>query len=366
MPDYTLIDRPAMLCPALAGERRIGLDTEFMREKTFFAELCLVQIAVDDSLYCVDPLAGDRTADPSLEQFWDCAMQATWVAHSARQDIEVIYQSADRMPLKLFDTQIAASLTGLATQLGYAALVQELFGIEIAKTHTRADWSRRPLSDAVLQYAAEDVQYLLPAQDLLLERLEQLGRRNWAEEDSARLLDTSLYDIDPKLAVSRLKGARNLRGRRRAAAARLAVWRETEALRRNRPRQWIVKDAVLIELAKTLPTELATLKEFDGLAEGLIRRAGMDILGAISSSDGDDTNYQPPSRPQEADKALLKVLQREVAECAADLGLAAETLAAKRDLTAIVLDGNGSSKVLEGWRHAVIGERLESLIQASG
>lgn len=362
MPNYTLIDQPATICSAIAAEQRIGLDTEFMREKTFFAELCLVQVAVDEQLYCIDPLSGEPGGDVPLNTFWDCLMQATWVAHSARQDIEVVYQSAGRMPLQLFDTQVAAGLTGFAPQLGYAALVQELFGVEIAKTHTRADWSRRPLADAVLQYAAEDVEYLLPAQDRLMESLDKLGRLAWAEEDSARLLDTALYDVDPNLAVVRLKGARNLRGKRRAAANRLAIWREQEALRRNRPRQWIVRDTVLMELAKAMPSELADLNDIEGLADGLIRRAGKHIVATIQAASDDEDSYRPPPAPDEAQKALLKRMQQEVAQCAGDLGLAAETLASKRDLSAIILDGRDNSRVLEGWRHELIGERLLGLV----
>ena len=225
MTDFSMVDDIDTIADDLSSPDFIGLDTEFMREKTFFAELCLVQISSGTSIYCVDPLG---SAD--MASFWNNAMQTPWVVHSARQDIEVIYQAAERMPGALFDTQIAAGLLGYAPQMGYATLVSELFNVEIPKSHTRADWSRRPLADAVLQYAAEDVEYLLPAREILAERLDKLGRLHWADEDSALLLDPKLYDIDPQAAIKRLKGARNLRGQKRSAAARLAAWTWPSAL----------------------------------------------------------------------------------------------------------------------------------------
>ena len=229
MSEYTLVEQPDSICSDLAQHDRVGVDTEFMRERTFFAELSLVQVSAGADVYCVDPLAGD-----SLRSFWETLADRTWVVHSARQDIEVIYQSAQLMPSTLFDTQVAGGLLGLAPQIGYAGLVKELFDVDISKAHTRANWSRRPIADALLQYAAEDVFYLLPAYEQLAGALEKKNRLNWALEDSALLLAPSLSEIDPALAIDRLKGARNLRGRSRAAAARLAAWREREALQISR------------------------------------------------------------------------------------------------------------------------------------
>jgi ribonuclease D len=357
MTDYSIIDRVDDIAGELRGATFIGLDTEFMREKTFFAELCLVQVATTSAIYCIDPLG-----NADMLQFWDAAMQSGWVVHSARQDIEVIYQAAERMPSQLFDTQVAAGLLGHAPQLGYANLVSTLFGVELAKSHTRADWSRRPLADAELLYAAEDVQYLLPARDLLAEQLDKRGRLRWADEDSALLLNPALYDTDPRLAINRLKGAKNLRGRRRVAAAELAAWRETEALRANRPRQWIARDSALLEIANRLPQTTAALNDVDDLPGGLVRRSGDQILELVASSCGDDDGYRPSTAPDEAQKALLKKLQQVVAECAADLGLAAETVASRKELSAVIIDGIRDSRVFSGWRHQIVGERLLQLL----
>ena len=357
MPQYTLVDRPEKINTHLGTHDPIGVDTEFMREKTYFAQLCLVQISTTAGCYCVDPLVDD-----DLSAFWEVVTGKTWIVHSGRQDIEVIYQTAQRMPARLFDTQIAAGLLGHMPQLGYADLVNEFFDVELAKSHTRADWTRRPLPDAVLQYAAEDVEYLLPAFDMLTESLDKMGRLAWAEEDSALLLDPALYDTDPKLAIARLKGARNMHGRSHAAAARLAAWRENEALRANRPRQWIVKDRVLLEIAARQPSQASELARIDGLPPGLLRRAGDDLLAVIRASAADDDSYRPPNRPDESQKALLKEMLSKVAECAADLGLAAETIAPRKELSAVILSGHRDSRVFSGWRRALIGEQLIELL----
>ena len=356
MPEFTLVEQPASIAADLGKHDYVGVDTEFMREKTFFAELCLVQVATGETIYCVDPLN-----DHSMDEFWPALMRDTWVVHSGRQDIEVVYQTSGEIPDRLFDTQIAAGLLGHAPQMGYATLIKELFDVEIEKTHTRANWSKRPLLDAFLEYAAEDVEYLLPAYEALAEQLDRKGRLAWAEEDSALLLNPALYDIDPKLAVERMKGARNLRGKRRAVAARLAAWRETEALRANRPRQWIAKDSALLEVAASMPDSIEALGRIDGMAAGLIRRSGESILSAVTASGGDD-NYRPPAAPDEQQKALLKSVQKQVAECAADLGLAAETVASKRDLSAVIMGGDRASKVLSGWRRSLVGDQLLKML----
>jgi len=319
--------------------------------------LCLVQVATGENIYCIDPLI-----EHDMDAFWEMLMRRTWVVHSARQDIEVVYQTAAKMPGKIVDTQIAAGLLGYAPQMGYATLVKELFDIDIPKSHTRADWSRRPLADAFLQYAAEDVEYLLPAYDILAERLDKVGRLTWAEEDAAQLLDPALYDIEPRLAIDRMKGARKLHGKYRAAAASLAAWRESEASRANRPRQWIAKDSSLLDVASSLPGSIDELSQIDGLPAGLIRRSGQTLLDAITASSVAEDDYRPPSPPDESQKALLKSMQKRVAECADNLGLAAETLASKRDLSALIFDGDKKSKVLTGWRRSVVGEDLSDLL----
>jgi ribonuclease D len=357
MPHFQFVDRPESLTSALCGHERLGIDTEFMREKTYFAQLCLVQVATPEEIYCVDPLD-----DGDHRMFWESLLAQPWVVHSARQDIEVIWQTAGAMPAEIFDTQVAAGLLGYPAQMGYASLVQDLFDVEMDKSHTRADWTRRPLRESWLQYAAEDVEYLLPAFDALSTRLEKSGRLSWAQEDSRFLLDPNLYVVNEDQAIDRLKGARNFRGRRRAAASRLAAWREAEAIRRNRPRQWIARDTVLLDIAYQLPTTEQELAAIDEMPPKLVSRVGEELLQAVADSANDENNYRPPRPPNEQQKALLKKMQAAVARCADELGLAAETIASKKELSAIIISGSRQSRVLQGWRSEIIGNHLLSLL----
>jgi ribonuclease D len=357
MPEFTFVNQPDTIAPALDASPHLGVDTEFIREKTCFAHLCLLQVAVPDRVYCIDPLAGSP-----MQAFWDMAFSRTWVVHSARQDIEVVFQSAGAMPRNLFDTQIAAGLLGMQPQIGYAGLVKALFDVDLPKSHTRADWSQRPLPDALLHYAVEDVEYLLPAYGLLAERLDKAGRKEWAEQDSRLLLDESLYALDEAQAIERLKGARNLRGRRRSAAERLAVWREAEAARRNRPRQWILRDSALLEIAQQLPSNMAALRAVDALPAKLVNRAGADLLAIVARSTKDENDYRPPPAPDEQQKKLLKSLQATVKKCADELGISPELVASRRELSALILSGSTESRVFHGWRRPLIGERLLQLL----
>jgi ribonuclease D len=357
MPHYQFVEESDSLVPELQKQGQLGVDTEFMRERTYFAQLCLTQISTPDEIWCVDPLSGQPQ-----EAFWTEMLIHDWVVHSARQDIEVIYQMTGAMPASIFDTQVAAGLLGYPAQMGYAGLVKELFDVEIHKTHTRADWTKRPLRDAYLEYAAEDVVYLLPACEILSERLEEKGRLGWAREDSQWLLDPELYDIGDSQAIERLKGARNFRGRKRAAAVRLAAWREAEAIKRDRPRQWIMRDNVLLDIAWNLPETEAAMVDIQGVPPKLVNRVGRQLLELIAASAQDDGGYNPPRPPDEAQKALLKEMQSRVAACAKELDIAAETLASKRELSAVINSGNRNSRVFGGWRAELIGNELLALL----
>ena len=357
MTQYQFVEESDSLVPALQNLGQLGVDTEFMRERTYFAQLCLVQISTGGEIWCVDPLSGH-----SQDDFWQELLAHDWVLHSARQDIEVIYQTAGTMPASIFDTQVAAGLLGYPAQMGYAGLVKELFDVEIHKSHTRADWSKRPLREEYLDYAAEDVEFLLPAFDLLTEQLDKKGRLAWAREDSHWLLDPALYDIGDSQALDRLKGARNFRGRRRAAAARLAGWREAEAIKRDRPRQWIMRDNVLLDIAHQLPQSESAMADIQGVPSKLVQRVGRQLLELVAASANDNRDYSPPRPPDEGQKALLKEMQSRVAACAKELDIAAETLASKRELSGVIISGNRNSRVFSGWRAELIGNDLLNLL----
>lgn len=361
MTDFIFVDDHSTIRDQFAQSDRIGVDTEFLREKTFLAQLCLVQVSTRDQIYCIDPLSdGDYAA------MWEALLKPEWVVHSGRQDIEVIYQSAARMPAALFDTQVAAGLLGYAPQMGYGNLVEELFDVQLPKTHTRADWSQRPLPHALLEYAADDVEYLLRMYDVLAERLDNLGRLDWARQDSALLLDPKLYEINPEDAVDRLKGARNLRGARRAIACRLAAWREARALDRNRPRQWILRDAALIDMAYRQPNSLSALRSIESVPDKVASHSGEELLRIIKDAAEESSSYRPPQPPDERQKALLKELQSLVAKCAKQLGLPAEIVAARKELSAVIATGRRDTRVFQGWRRELIGDALSEKLDSAG
>lgn len=363
MPEYQFVDLKTddRLGMTIPQQSRIGVDTEFVREKTFHAQLCLIQIATDSEIYCADPMELDARNDDRAKALWQAITGPAWVLHSGRQDLEVIYQTVELMPGEIFDTQVAAALLGYQPQIGYGNLVNELFGVELEKSHTRADWSRRPLPDAFIKYAAEDVEYLLPAYDKLTERLEALGRLHWAVEDSMDLLDLSLYESDVTDAINRLKGARNLRGAARAAAAQLAAWREQEAIRRDRPRQWIMRDAVLLEIAVNRPDTMKKLGTTPGLAARTAARAGEQLLRVLADAEKEQSDYEPPRKPNEQQKAALKKMQKQVSDTAGALGLATELIAPKKDLSAALL-GSRDLRIFRGWRLEQVGQQLLEIL----
>ena len=364
MPEYQFVDLQTddRLGTTIPKQSRIGVDTEFVREKTFYAQLCLIQIATENNIYCADPMGLDARNDDRAKALWQAITGPAWVLHSGRQDLEVIYQTVDLMPSEIFDTQVAAALLGYQPQIGYGNLVNELFDIELAKSHTRADWSQRPLPDVFIEYAAEDVQYLLPAYDTLTERLDKLGRVEWAVADSMDLLDVSLYENDAAQAINRLKGARNLRGRARSAAANLAAWREREALRRNRPRQWIMRDPVLLEIAVNRPDTKKKLSATPGLAERTAARVGDQLLRALADAENELSDYEPPQKPDERQKAVLNTMQSQVSDAAEELGLATELIASKKELFSAML-GSRDLRIFRGWRREYVGQRLLELLE---
>lgn len=338
-------------CPA------VGLDTEFMRERTYYPQLCLIQLNTGRNIFCVDPLA-----DLDLEPLWQALRSCELVVHSGRQDIEVIYLSARQMPGRLFDTQVAAALIGEAPQIGYANLVNRLFTIELPKSHTRADWSQRPLRDSFLEYAAEDVEYLLGAQERLVSELRKAERLDWAQEDSMALLNPAWYVVEPASAVDRLRGARNFDGIARSVAESLAEWREIRAESSDRPRQWIMKDAVLLQLATQRPRTLSSLGAIPGMPPATLRKQG-EILLRIINDPPRASSHQPLERPTEADKALLRSLSSVVAKVAGKLGIAPEIIAPRKELADAVA-GQRSLRVFSGWRQRVVGQRLLEVLQS--
>jgi ribonuclease D len=234
LPAVRYIDTSAALtvvCAQLRGNPWLILDTEFLREKTYYPKLCLLQVATPDLIACIDPLALEDLT-PLLDVIYDEGIMK--VLHAARQDMEIFFHLRNALPAPVFDTQIAALLLGYPDQIGYGNLVKETLGIELDKLHSRTDWSRRPLSDEQIRYAAEDVFYLAQVYRHLVEKLTGLGRLDWLSEDFARLTQVELYSNDPEQAWLKVRGSNRLRGPSLAVLQALAQWRETVARDRTR------------------------------------------------------------------------------------------------------------------------------------
>lgn len=345
----------AALATRLAGEPRIGLDTEFLRERTYRAQLCLLQLAGSSEASCVDPLALAELG-PLAKLLG--APGVLKVMHASRQDLEVLLPAVG-LTRPVFDTQIAASLIGMPAQVGYAQAVRHLLGKELSKSHTRTDWSRRPLSPEQLEYALDDVRYLLPLAAQLEEQVERLGRSEWLSEELRALDDVSALTIDPQDAWLRLKGLRDLDPGRERLARLLAAWRERSAVAHNRPRGWILDDAVLRELVLQVPRTPQALAAVADLPPGLVKRRGAELLECIAQAQVPDPAppLQARARPDPLKAALVKKLGSISQSVARELNLMPEVLATRRDLEQLA-EGRRDGALLHGWRRAVLGERL--------
>jgi ribonuclease D len=333
----------------------IGLDTEFLRERTYRAELCLIQAATEDDATCIDPLAGidltplvgPLTSDRSVK-----------VMHASRQDLEVLFPLAG-LVRPVFDTQIAAALTGLPAQVGYGDLVKRTLGVELAKSHTRTDWSRRPLSTEQVEYALDDVRYLLPLKSSLEEQLDKLGRLAWLAEELAGLSDVQAFVVDPDNAWQRLKGLRGLDPGRTRLTRALAAWRERRAIDRNRPRGWILDDISLREIVMRVPRTVEQLQQVPEMAPAIVKNCAEDLLRIVAEADVPDPPPPVISRPRPSPEqmALVKKLGALNQAIAQQLGLSPEVLATRRDIESLA-EGGRDLGILQGWRKEIVGERL--------
>ena len=333
----------------------VGLDTEFLRERTYRAELCLVQVSAASDASCVDPLALPDLA-PLARVL--TAPRTIKIMHASRQDIEVLLPVTG-LVRPVFDTQIAAALTGLPAQVGYAELVRRLIGKELAKSHTRTDWSRRPLSSEQIDYALDDVRYLLPLKALLEEKLQQLDRLEWLSEELAALDDARSFSTEPEQAWQRVKGLRGLDEERMRLAQRIAAWRERRAIERNRPRGWILDDAALREIVLQVPRSLQELSAIAEVPAGVVKHCGEELLACVRAAEiaNPPPALPPRVRPDPLKTALVKKLAALNQAVAAELAVSPEILATRRDLEQLA-DGREDVSVLKGWRRGVIGDRM--------
>lgn len=338
----------------------VALDTEFVRERTFHPRLALVQLAWDGGqVALVDVLALERPAD--LVALIE-GRGLTKVMHSASEDLQALHHHYGVLPQPLFDTQVAAAMCGLGAGLSYQKLVAELLGVQLEKGETRSDWMRRPLSDAQLHYAAEDVRHLGAVHAELDARLRALGRRDWLDEDCQRLLDNAIRDDDPYPHLAS-RSAQRMDATQQARLCRLLRWRDRRARESDKPRSWILDPELSTLLALRPPTDR---RSFDALLDGMPRaprRHRGELWDLISRPLAPDELAIPlASQPDPDMKPLLKRAQSAVAGVAGELGIPEGLLAAKRHLEAL-LERREWPEALSGWRRSLLEPRLAPLLQ---
>lgn len=365
--DSLYIDTPAALeslCARLQGQPWITLDTEFMRERTYYPELCLIQVATADVVACVDNLAVPKL-EPLLAVLLD--PHTTKVLHAARQDLEIFYHLCGKVPAPVFDTQIAARFLGLPDQVGYGNLVQSLLGITLDKSHARTDWARRPLPPAAVAYAADDVRHLRELYVRLLDELAARGRSAWAEPEFKALAEERLYRPDPDNAWNRVRGIQRLKPSALGLVKSLAAWRERAAMEENRPRQWILKDESLIDMARQRPADLQALGAMRGLGESFAKRHGAEVMKILSAG-GDGVDAVLPKAPPAlttTQEALVDALTALVRLKAAAAKVSTPSLATRGELERLVR-GERDLELLKDWRLEAAGRDLLAFLDGNG
>ncbi len=368
MTSINYIDTPeqlAELCVEIAKQPWLALDTEFLREKTYYPKFCLLQIATPDWAVCVDPIAL-----PNLDDLFTAIYNPAIIKvfHSCRQDLEIFYQITGKLPAPIFDTQVAAPLLGYQDNPGYAMLVSSLLNINLSKAHTRADWSKRPLSPAELEYAADDVIYLCQIYKIMVQKLTELGRIDWLTNDFNELSNPEHYHVNPEKAWLKIKGKNKLTGKQLSIIQTLSNWREHTAQQENRPKSWLLRDELLFDLAKLQPESLGELAKIRAINERTVSRHGKEICRLITEAKDRpplplNENGRPAKKTQQQE-AILDILTALVRIRAEENALNPNILATRKDLEVLLFnEGDEDCPLLHGWRYSMAGQELVGLLK---
>jgi ribonuclease D len=363
---FTYIDSDSALadfCASIAHCRYCALDTEFVREKTYYPVLALIQLATESAQACIDPLKVKDYA-PLIGLFEQDAMLK--ILHSPSQDLELFQHNFGSLPKPLFDSQVAAAVLGYANQIGYADLVNKVCGVQLDKKYTRTDWSRRPLSEGELDYAMDDVRYLIEIYQKMTRDLEQQQRLTWVEDDFAEMTDPAKYQLDLGSLWKRLKGVQKLKGLALNHADQLCRWREQRAMDKNRPRRWIMKDEDIVDIARLKPTDIEGLSQIGQLSKDYMNKVGPEILKVLKTS----AQMDPADFPRQDDFSRLNSQQQALADCLMAISrvvceqnnIAQTSVVSKKDIDGLVA-GSRSGKIMHGWRFKMLGEQMLDFIE---
>ena len=353
----------AAFCTRAAAHPAVAVDTEFLRERTFHPKLCLVQLAVPEECAVIDPLAIDDLA-PLAALMTD--PDTLKVFHACSQDMEVFDHALGVLPTPIFDTQVAAAFLGERVQSSYAAIVHAFCGVNLPKSESLTDWSRRPLTPQQIEYALDDVRYLIDAYAVIERRLSELGRASWVRDEMRPLCDPAHYRNDPRTAFKKVKRINACTRRQLAVARELASWREGRAERHDIPRKWIMSDEVLVVLCKRAPKTVEDFRCIRG-TEQLSERDVEAAMAAIANGRRCPTANLPsigkpkhsPTPEQESVVDLMYALIRLVSERSE----VATSLIASRDDLLDYIDHPGRSALREGWRFELVGTLLDDLLR---
>jgi ribonuclease D len=362
------------LCLTLRESPRLALDTEFVGEDTFIPRLELIQVATATTAAVIDFPAVQ--ASGSLDVFWEliCDAKIEKIVHAGRQDLDLFAAHAGQIPKPFFDTQIAAAMVGYGAQVAYANLVQRLHGTRLEKAHTFTNWSARPLSDDQIAYALADVEFLLSIHTHLQDRLSSLGRLEWVGEEFARLeMAVGEKSREPQERYQRIRGWDTLKPKGAAVLRELAAWREAEARRRNVPRGRVMRDEVLLQLARHPPKSVQELRGLRGVHSSEVDRQGEQLLAAITAA-----LALPPSawpevprerKPDPESTGIVELLQAVLKARAAEEGIAPTMLATSSDLQALVEAKQDWAAldvpILRGWRRQLAGDLLLQVLEGA-
>lgn len=354
------------LCKSAAKHDWLVLDTEFIREKTYYPNLCLIQIATDERVACIDTLAID---DLSALNKLIYSSRVTKVFHAASQDLEIFFNLYGDIPTPIFDTQIAASALGYGEQVSYAYLVKEICGITLDKSLSRTAWDRRPLSNRELQYAFDDVKYLTMIYHQLKNDLEFNKRSHWVEDECQRLSAIEKYKINSSELWKSVKGVGRLEPYQLIVLKHLAAWRDQQAIQENKPRQWILRDKSLRALAIEQPTNAAALSEIDEITHQLHTLYADSIINCIHQAQCIPEQKWPKANQttplNREQRKLMKHALQLIRNRAEELNISPNLLAT-RSVVEKLIRGQRELHVLRDWRQDLIGNDLIQLLEKSG
>lgn len=355
-------EKLADLLKRLDDAEWVTLDTEFIREKTYYPRLCLIQIASSEILACVDPLQ-----IPDLQPFldWLNEPKRLKVLHAAWQDLEIFhYLGNSKVPSPVFDTQVAAAVLGMGDQIGYARLVDSLLGVQLDKSQSRTDWSRRPLSQKQLEYAIDDVRYLRDVYLKLREQLDKLGRTKWLEKPLQKLVDPAIYQVDPQEVWQRVKGLQVLKPRQLAILRELAAWREERALQKNIPRRWVVSDEILVDMARMSLKNEEAFHQIRGLGNDLIEHNGETWLACIERAlalPQEEWPELPRRRKLDAELGVVAdLLMALLNQVAAEHGISASMIATRQQVEKML--ASGRTTLSDDWRGALVNDLFQDVL----